>query len=220
MAQAQDWVDGFLFVGNQPALDLLNTELVDAGKTDRIVTRCAGPGAQRFASSGLVRAADARKALRDPVAAERFRRKLLAFRSLLRQAVLHLEAGEAPGAEFLAELNRLLEKHPTRLSVAWRAGQAKATPIFAAVQPDDLWAVVAAASAALFTEIPVSRVRKCETCVVHFHDVSKKGTRRWCSMNLCGNKVKVAAYQKPPTKGETVSAGGTSWARGSPPLAA
>jgi predicted RNA-binding Zn ribbon-like protein len=55
--------------------------------------------------------------------------------------------------------------------------------------------VIAAASAALFTEVPASRVRKCETCVVHFHDVSKKGARRWCSMNLCGNKVKVAAYQ-------------------------
>jgi predicted RNA-binding Zn ribbon-like protein len=194
MAQAQDWVDGFLFVGNQLALDLLNTELVNAGQTVELLPDAAAL-ARWFASTGLVKAADARNALRDTAASERFRRKLLAFRSLLRQAVLHLEAGEAPGAEFLAELNRLLEKHPTRLSVAWRAGQAKVNRIFAAAEPEDLWAVIAAASAALFTEVPASRVRKCETCVVHFHDVSKKGARRWCSMNLCGNKVKVAAYQ-------------------------
>jgi predicted RNA-binding Zn ribbon-like protein len=194
MAQTQDWVDGFLFVGNQPALDLLNTELIDAGQTVELLPDVPAL-ARWFASAGLVKAAEAGKALRDPVASERFRRKLLAFRSLLRQAVLHLEAGEAPGAEFLAELNRLLEKHPTRLSVEWRAGQAKVNAICAAAQPEDLWEVIAAASAALFTEVPVSRLRKCETCVVHFHDVSKKGTRRWCSMNLCGNKVKVAAYQ-------------------------
>lgn len=194
MAQAQDWVDGFLFVGNQPALDLLNTELVNGGQTLELLPDV--PALVRwFASAGFVKAADARKALRDTFASERFRRKLLAFRGLLRQAVLDLEAGERPGAKFLAELNRLLEKHPTRLRVAWGAGQAKVDRILATAEPDDLWAVIAAATAALFTEVPASRVRKCETCVVHFHDVSKKGTRRWCSMNLCGNRVKVAAYQ-------------------------
>jgi predicted RNA-binding Zn ribbon-like protein len=39
-----------------------------------------------------------------------------------------------------------------------------------------------------------NRVRKCDQCVLHFHDISKKGTRRWCSMQLCGNRLKVAAY--------------------------
>ena len=29
---------------------------------------------------------------------------------------------------------------------------------------------------------------------LHFHDTSKKGTRRWCRMRLCGNRMKVAAY--------------------------
>ena len=194
MAQTQDWVDGFLMVGNQPALDLLNTELVQGGETLELLPDV--PALARWlGSAGLVKAADARKALRDPVAAERFRQQLLAFRGRLRQAVLHREAGKAPGTEFLAELNRLLEKHPTRLRVAWVAGQAKVDRVSATAEPDDLWAPIAAATASLFTEVAGSRVRKCETCVVHFHDVSKKGTRRWCSMNLCGNKVKVAAYQ-------------------------
>src|SRR6516164_5368126 len=39
-----------------------------------------------------------------------------------------------------------------------------------------------------------TRVRKCGQCVLHFLDTSKKGTRRWCSMQLCGNRLKVAAY--------------------------
>ncbi len=46
----------------------------------------------------------------------------------------------------------------------------------------------------LVTTADRSRIRKCASCVLHFHDTSKKGTRRWCSMQLCGNRLKVAAY--------------------------
>jgi predicted RNA-binding Zn ribbon-like protein len=46
----------------------------------------------------------------------------------------------------------------------------------------------------LFANIDRRRVRKCDQCVLHFHDTSKKGTRRWCSMQLCGNRLKVASY--------------------------
>jgi predicted RNA-binding Zn ribbon-like protein len=28
----------------------------------------------------------------------------------------------------------------------------------------------------------------------YFYDVSKNQTRRWCSMDVCGNRAKVAAY--------------------------
>ena len=52
------------------------------------------------------------------------------------------------------------------------------------------------ATADLLAETEVSRIRKCESCIVHFFDTSKKASRRWCSMNICGNKLKVAAYQR------------------------
>ena len=35
------------------------------------------------------------------------------------------------------------------------------------------------------------RLRKCEACIAHFLDTSKKASRRWCSMNICGNKIKL-----------------------------
>ncbi|WP_082661594.1 CGNR zinc finger domain-containing protein [Terracidiphilus gabretensis] len=46
-------------------------------------------------------------------------------------------------------------------------------------------------------------MRQCAVCVVHFFDTSKKGSRRWCSMNICGNKLKVAAYQRRKREGES-----------------
>ncbi|HEX8764672.1 MAG TPA: CGNR zinc finger domain-containing protein, partial [Candidatus Acidoferrum sp.] len=65
---------------------------------------------------------------------------------------------------------------------------------FAVDQPEDLLSPLAHSAASLFAEADRDRVRKCERCVLHFHDTSKKGTRRWCSMQLCGNRLKVAAY--------------------------
>lgn len=40
------------------------------------------------------------------------------------------------------------------------------------------------------------RIRKCasETCILHFHDTSRNGTRRWCSMAACGNRAKASRH--------------------------
>jgi len=61
-------------------------------------------------------------------------------------------------------------------------------------QPEDLFAPLADSAAKLFASVDHNRVRKCGQCVLHFYDTSKKETRRWCSMQLCGNRLKVAAY--------------------------
>jgi predicted RNA-binding Zn ribbon-like protein len=61
-------------------------------------------------------------------------------------------------------------------------------------RPEDLFAPLAHSAAKLFVDVDRNRVRKCGQCVLHFYGTSKKGTRRWCSMQLCGNRLKVAAY--------------------------
>ncbi|MEU9373012.1 CGNR zinc finger domain-containing protein [Streptomyces sp. NPDC048255] len=40
------------------------------------------------------------------------------------------------------------------------------------------------------------RIRACasESCVLHFFDVSRNGTRRWCSMAACGNRAKASRH--------------------------
>jgi predicted RNA-binding Zn ribbon-like protein len=43
-----------------------------------------------------------------------------------------------------------------------------------------------------------SFIKRCEdkTCVLWFSDQTKSHQRRWCSMEICGNRHKVAAYRK------------------------
>jgi predicted RNA-binding Zn ribbon-like protein len=40
-----------------------------------------------------------------------------------------------------------------------------------------------------------TRIRRCGRCTLHFVDRSRPGTRRWCSMELCGNRSKAEAYR-------------------------
>jgi predicted RNA-binding Zn ribbon-like protein len=41
------------------------------------------------------------------------------------------------------------------------------------------------------------RVRECaaEDCSLLFHDASRPGSRRWCSMAGCGNRAKTTRYR-------------------------
>ena len=44
----------------------------------------------------------------------------------------------------------------------------------------------------------LEKVKECaeETCSILFVDSSRPGKRRWCSMRICGNKIKKAAYRR------------------------
>lgn len=47
-----------------------------------------------------------------------------------------------------------------------------------------------------FENTSLERIRKCnhEECKLYFVDTSKAGKRRWCSMELCGNRKKAAEF--------------------------
>jgi predicted RNA-binding Zn ribbon-like protein len=97
---------------------------------------------------------------------------------------------------FIAELNSLLKQHPSVIALQRKGGKLDLEAAFEADKPNDIWAPIAIAVAELLSDVSPVRLRKCEACIVHFLDTSKKGSRRWCSMNICGNKIKVAAYRQ------------------------
>jgi predicted RNA-binding Zn ribbon-like protein len=48
----------------------------------------------------------------------------------------------------------------------------------------------------------LSLVKKCRNsaCILYFYDTTKNRARNWCSMQLCGNRMKVAAYYRKKRK--------------------
>lgn len=191
-----DWKGGFLFVGNQLALDFVNTcpmlgdepvELLPdfhallrwfeaAGVLDRrTVAKLAAKWGRSSQAQHTV------TVMRD-------------WRERLRSQILSWESGKNLQPGMQKELNRLLSQHP----MLARLSKSENGPItelwFDPQKPDELFAPLAQSAATLFSNVDRNRVRMCSNCVLHFYDTSKKGTRHWCSMRLCGNRLKVAAY--------------------------
>jgi predicted RNA-binding Zn ribbon-like protein len=71
------------------------------------------------------------------------------------------------------------------------------------VQPvlnsEDLLTVVARDAVDLLTGPVADRVRECDDhdCALLFVDESRGGRRRWCSMDTCGARSKMARYRAP-----------------------
>lgn len=188
----------FSLVGNRQILDFLNTRPVLAEGAVELLHDFQALERWLIAV-GFVDSSKTRNLLRSwrhaPEAAV-FLKALIAFRERLRDAVLRIERGSAPSDEFIREVNEGLIAHPLIMALRKREGQIVREPVFNPRRPTDLWAPIFDEAAELLSEPEPRRIRKCEACVVHFYDVSKKGSRRWCSMKICGNKIKVAVYQR------------------------
>lgn len=186
----------FFFLGNHLALDFLNTRPVLEGEPVDLLADF--PAVVRWSrAAGLLDAGQA-AALEEKWGgtsrAAQFVTALRSLRERLRQAVQEWEKGHPVRPGVIDELNRLMANYPllTRLT---RSGKGLAVEQYLEIcEPEDLSGPLAHAAATLFASIDHEKVRQCARCVLHFHDTSRKGTRRWCSMQLCGNRVKVAAY--------------------------
>jgi predicted RNA-binding Zn ribbon-like protein len=194
----KEWIDGFLFVGNHLALDFLNTKLVLPEEPKELLPD--RDALVRWLVASRLLTPQKGKALarkwRDTPRAAVFLEELLMFREGLRAAVVRQEGGHSVSGAFISELNSVLKQHPSVIALQRKGQRLDREVVVEPEEPDDVWAPIALAVAELLSDVSLVRLRKCEACIVHFLDTSKKGSRRWCSMNICGNKIKVAAYQQ------------------------
>ncbi|WP_328304578.1 CGNR zinc finger domain-containing protein (plasmid) [Streptomyces sp. NBC_00435] len=111
-----------------------------------------------------------------------------AARSALAGVVGRPDAG--PGA--LEAFNRLLDAGRIRRLLT------AAGPVERLEAPDSarLFGYLAAADYLRLLSTAPDRLRTCANpnCGLHFHDVSRNGTRRWCSSTGCGNRAKAARH--------------------------
>ena len=121
---------------------------------------------------------------------------VLAKAVALREALAALIAGSDGPPEALSVLNGLLERAPQRRRLApngpgfaWRVEQ----PGEDLERP--LWQV-AWDAAALLTSDRLERVRRCVApdCGWLFLDLTRNRSRRWCSMEDCGNRAKARRH--------------------------
>jgi predicted RNA-binding Zn ribbon-like protein len=95
-------------------------------------------------------------------------------------------------------LNRFLAANRSYSQLVWRKSSA---PTMETVRRQEtvgsILAPVAEAAASLLSTPNFELLKHCEddTCTLWFFDQTKSHNRRWCSMEICGNRRKVAAYR-------------------------
>ena len=193
---ALDSRDGFLFVGNDLALDFLNTCPVQDGQRSELLPDFDAV-LRWFRAGGVLssrQADDLKQSWGESARARDFTAQMRGLREQLRTEILSWEGTGKLRRGTMDKLNFIMAKHPMLTRLKREPGGTTTEFWLEARNPEDLFAPLAHSAAMLFANADPKRVRKCGHCVLHFYDTSKKGTRRWCSMQLCGNRLKVAAY--------------------------
>ncbi|MBW1598062.1 CGNR zinc finger domain-containing protein [Streptomyces sp. JJ38] len=182
---AQPEADPRPLTGEPLAIDLLNTRWIDgAGRHDLLETP---DGLEIWLAARPVR--EALGGSRVPPGQGTLDRVLQARAAL--DQVIASPARPAPAA--VAALNAVLDHGWVRHRMGEDGGPAAEVEVD---EPSWLPAWAAARDyLRLLAERP-HRIRPCGNpeCILHFYDVSKNGTRRWCSMAGCGNRAKAQRH--------------------------
>ena len=123
----------------------------------------------------------------------------LASARLLREAIYRVASAvrrfRKPPAEDIATINAWAARGPLtpELSPDGRATDWKSERILSPVL-----ATIARDAIDLLTRTPPVRIKMCAdpTCRALFVDESRPGKRRWCSMNVCGNRAKSRTFAR------------------------
>lgn len=186
-------------LGEHPALDFLNSVLAPAGDVFDFLHDGATL-ARWLSSSGVVTdpVAAATKSLA-PRQLDRLAAEARGLREWFRALLLRwcADGERAVRKTDIDRLNALMSTSPlTQVVVRGPAGiELRAQR--ALTEPRALIAELAATCADLLAHQPHEQVRKCENpvCTLVFADNKRGPRRRWCSMAVCGNRMKVAAHR-------------------------
>lgn len=188
----------FPFVGYYRCLDFVNTALVAAlGRTDPI---------QDFSGlvswlhqAGLINAAQRRVALakwgKGREAQQTYAGALL-FRMRLAEIAERLASRRQVPKSGLDAINKQLQSRAARAKLTRRKSGFVQRLESDLSEPRQLIIPLAQSAADLLCNGDLSLVKRCAnpSCSLYFYDTSKNHTRRWCSMETCGSRMKMAAY--------------------------
>ncbi len=187
----------FLFVGNHPCLDFVNTQMIVRGNLTDLL------GGYKDLADWLIQAKMMDTAHAAVVMTqwnhkdrERLFEQGIMFRKTLREMAERIVARKSIPDSAVTSINRLLARCPGYTQLVYAKGRFERQFQSLATQKDSLLAPLAEAAIDLLCSGNLFLVKKCRNaaCILYFYDTTKNHTRNWCSMQLCGNRMKVAAH--------------------------
>jgi predicted RNA-binding Zn ribbon-like protein len=183
-----DEADRFLWVGNHPGLDLVNTYAVDAHGDPLELAPDWSALVSWARAAGLI---DAELAEQCIATGDRRARVVLAWFRRLRSA-LRTVLESVDGREAAAALDAAVAEIPVRLTYS----PAGADLPVDTRNPLERMRLAIATAALDAPRLDRSRVRRCgsERCALLYFDTTRNHSRRWCDMAVCGNRAKASGH--------------------------
>lgn len=189
----------FFFLGNNASLDFINTEII---RWDPVVELLSDFSdlVMWLLKAGLIDKDEADKAVRKwsgTPEGENALKQAREFRSYLRDEIVEkLIQKKSIHQESIDKMNQFLSRQSGHFQLTKTRDGFKTKFQSEYSEPIQLLGPVAESACDLISNSDSSLISKCEnqTCMLYFYDTSKNHSRRWCSMNLCGNRMKVAAH--------------------------
>jgi len=121
--------------------------------------------------------------------------RLLQTRELLFKLFLPFTRSSLPAKDDLDSFNNLLQNKTAKTKItASKQGFLLTFNSTDALEQIEYEAIRSAAD--LLLTIQSGRLKQCEGCGWLFYDTSRTHARRWCSMQLCGNRAKARRHYK------------------------
>ena len=190
----------FPMVGNHRCLDFVNTEVVEQGRRVDLLEEFADlvGWLQQARVLGVAQAKQIlRRWSRTSKAADALS-QALAFRRVLREMTDAIVRGERPSVGALEKINAVLSHHAVHVTLVRTRHGFERVVSFQPQEPIHLLGPVADAASDLLCHRDLALILKCGNprCILYFYDTTKNHARRWCSMTVCGNRMKVAAHHR------------------------
>src|SRR5574341_1241076 len=190
----------FLFVGNHLCLDFINTQFVLTGRPVDLLATFSDLVAW-LVQIHLLTEEEAKKIERlwgRQATATQTLEQARAFRVTLREMVERIAAGRPVPQAAIEAINDMLRYRIGYSQLIRRSGKFERGFHVKSQDTNQLLGLLAEAASNLLCACDFSLIQKCQnpTCELFFYDTTKNHARHWCSMNICGNRSKVAAHYR------------------------
>jgi len=190
----------FIFIGNHPCLDFINTLIAQNGKQIDLLESFSDL-IMWLEQMHLLDKEEAKKAERhwgNKPEGVRILSEARKFRASLREMVERIAAGKSVPPAAIETINKMLRYRVGYRQVTGRAGTFEQQFQADSQEADLLLGLLAESASDLLCTGDLSLIKQCQNpaCILFFYDTTKNHGRHWCSMSACGNRLKVAAHYR------------------------
>jgi predicted RNA-binding Zn ribbon-like protein len=189
----------FLFVGNHPCLDFINTQMIVKGVPIDVLEKFGDLVAWLVKARLLTESqADVTSAALTCNEMTRILEQAKVFRAMLRALAERIASRKSIPDSIVTTINQFLSHRSGYPQIVRKKGGFKQRFHLTDTPAQHILTALAESASDLLLQTDFRLIKKCAnpSCILYFYDTTKNHTRNWCSMNVCGNRMKVAAHYR------------------------